>query len=126
MTIPTLRTPKGKMTHAMKGTVVYVSGQTGMAEVMCGKEYTGITGDTESPEGVTCPRCHDRIMAELAADLAEQEQQEEHADAMVLGTPETIREPRRRYRSPGRIRHGKVIQERADRRRRMKELLTRV
>lgn len=125
MTIPTLRTPKGKMIHAMKDDGLQVTASTVMGVVGCGREYTGIGGDADSPEGITCPRCQEWVMAELAAELSEQADQE-HEGAAILGTPETVaepREPRRRYKSPGRSRHGRVIHERAERRRRMKELL---
>lgn len=130
MTIATLRTPKGKMIHATKVDPILVSDQTGMAEVMCGKEYTGILSETESPEGVTCPRCHDRLMAELAAELAEVEAQMAiHGEPVVLMTPEAIAEhteKRRRYKTPGRIRHGRIVQQRAERRRMMKAVVANV
>ena len=127
MTIPTLKTPKGKMIHTVKSECMQMTPQTIMAITGCGKEFTGTHGEADSPEQVTCPKCQAWVLAELAAELAEQQAQEEHAATMVLGTPETVQEPpRRRYKrpmSPGRIRHGKVIQERAERKRRMKELL---
>lgn len=127
MTISTIRTPKGKMIHAMKGTIVYVSGQTGMAEVMCGREYTGITDEAESPEGVTCPRCHERLMAELAAELSEVEaQMATYGEPTVLSTPEAVQEvpaPIRRGMSPGRYRHGMIRLQRSERRRQMKGML---
>lgn len=125
MTIPTIRTPKGKMIHATKGNIVSMSGATGMAETMCGKEYTGNVAEAESPDGVSCQSCRTRLMAELAAELAEVEAQMAlHGEPTVLSSPEAIAEPtvsRERYMTAGRKRHGRIIQERAARRRHMKE-----
>lgn len=129
MTIPTLRTPKGKMIHAVKyDDGMQVTPTTAMALVHCGREFTGTAGSVESPEDITCPRCQAGVLAELAAELAEVHVQiEEHGEPTVLMSPETVREPsRRRYRSPGYRRHCKVTHERQERRRRMKETLTSV
>lgn len=118
------------MTHATKGDPVHTSTSAGVAETMCGREYTGTVATVSGPEGVTCPTCQARLMAELAAELAEvHAQMTTYGEPTVLSTPEAVTEPtvsRERYMTPGRKRHGRIIHDRAEKRRAMKEAVANV
>ena len=87
---------------------------------ICGTEISiGTITLSETASDVSCGRCAKRAEAVLAADAMDAA---EAAAAPVLSSPEAVTEPRRRrVYSPGRIRHGKVTAERAERRHQMKE-----
>lgn len=105
----TFSTPNGKLTHAVKGTAIRTEdSETVLATTLCGRQWTGTVSDGNARE-ISCGRCADAL-----ADADE---------PRVLSTPEAIQEVYRRVAETGRQRHGRIIRERAERRRRMKEQL---
>lgn len=123
MKIATLRSPRGTLIHAVRGEVLPLTSTTSMAETECGKEMKGLADYADSPDSLTCARCEAAVRATIADELTAMGQEIDVMEpAPVLSSPEVVREPRIRY-SQGRARHGRIRQERADRRRRMKEAI---
>lgn len=128
MTTKIIRPPYGKLYHAVSVEPIPVNSRTAMAQTYCGKEITGVIGQAESVDDVTCARCEKAVRATVADELTRLGEEMdtygeptviELSQPPVLSSPEVTKEPRRKY-SPGRARHGRIQHERAMRRHWMK------
>jgi hypothetical protein len=137
MVFRTIKSQGGRLLHIAQTEPFQMTPSTYMCETYCGREMQGKVNEAEFLGDSVCKTCQasvKRIESERAAaaekENAYQAKVEQgratllaaaYPETPVLSSPETLSEPS--HRSPGRLRHGRIRYERAERRRRMKEIV---